>query len=297
MVRYRAAEVRQRLVGILGGSGMGLSGVEISDRLGISRVTMTKYLNVFAAEGLIRQRSVGNTTLWYVEDGTEQFQFPDDYLQVQKKYQGLLLAYSEGKAHALVRSCLSSDARVARIMTEVVMPTAAAVRRLFDNSKIGYSEMSLLNHVMTDSIRLAGRAAADADPRKNAVLLAADAKSVLACESARAALRADGWNVSMLGDMSASVNVIFDLDLQKFLGKVWKGRSGVMAIVVFSESEEGLNFFAESAGTAKRRIRKDVRLVLCGRAGKKTPVRADLITEDLDEILQWLQTVYESRIG
>ena len=81
---YQADEVKQKLVDLLNESKTGLSGVEISEKLGINRVTMTKYLKVFSAEGLIRQKDIGNVTLWFVEEGAEQFQFPDDYYQVQK---------------------------------------------------------------------------------------------------------------------------------------------------------------------------------------------------------------------
>ena len=100
----------------------------------------------------------------------------------------------------------------------------------------------------------------------------------------------------MLGDMSASIDVLYDLDLQKFLGKVWKQKPGVMIIVVFSDTEEGLNFFAESVKTAKEKIGKNIRLVLCGKVSKKTKIESDLVAEDLDTILQWTESVYESSV-
>ena len=37
-------------------SETGMFGVEISEKVGINRITMTKYLKVFAAEGLLRQK-------------------------------------------------------------------------------------------------------------------------------------------------------------------------------------------------------------------------------------------------
>ena len=62
-------------------SDTGMSGVEISEKLGVNRITMTKYLKVFAAEGLFRQKNIGNITLWFLEPGQESFDFPDDYFQ------------------------------------------------------------------------------------------------------------------------------------------------------------------------------------------------------------------------
>ena len=46
---YQTEEVRQKLVDVLRDSKTGLSGVEISSKLGINRITMTKYLNIFCS--------------------------------------------------------------------------------------------------------------------------------------------------------------------------------------------------------------------------------------------------------
>ena len=50
---YAVQEIKQKLVDVLTSSKTGLSGIEISEKLGVNRVTMTKYLNIFATEGLI----------------------------------------------------------------------------------------------------------------------------------------------------------------------------------------------------------------------------------------------------
>ena len=65
---YNAKDLKERLVELLQDSRTGLSGVEISERLGVSRVTITKYLGIFAAEGVINQKSIGNVTLWSVDE-------------------------------------------------------------------------------------------------------------------------------------------------------------------------------------------------------------------------------------
>ena len=44
---YDRAEVKFRLIKLLRDSNTGISGVEISEKLGINRVTMTKYLGIF----------------------------------------------------------------------------------------------------------------------------------------------------------------------------------------------------------------------------------------------------------
>ena len=57
MVRgYLAEEIREKLISILKDSDSGMSGVEISKKINVNRITMIKYLKVFAVEGLLRQK-------------------------------------------------------------------------------------------------------------------------------------------------------------------------------------------------------------------------------------------------
>jgi hypothetical protein len=116
----------------------------------------------------------------------------------------------------------------------------------------------------------------------------------LLSEAASASLHSDGWKVFHLGDMSSAINVLFDLDLQKLMGKIWKQKSGIMIILVFSNTEEGLHFFAESVNSIKEKLGKQVRLALCGKVGKKTKIQSDLISEKFEDVLQWSKTVSES---
>jgi len=38
-----------------------------------------------------------------------------------------------------------------------------------------------------------------------------------------------------------------------------------------------------------------MKLILCGTASKKAKTESDLVTEKLDEIIQWSQTVYQNQ--
>ena len=75
------------------------------------------------------------------------------------------------------------------------------------------------------------------------LLLQADPESILISESASASFHSDGWNVSHLGDMSYAIDVLFDLDFQKLVSKIWKQKPGILLVVVFSQTSEGLKLF------------------------------------------------------
>ena len=295
MVRgYLVEEIREKLISILKDSDSGLSGVEISKKINVSRITMIKYLKVFAAEGLLRQKNIGNVTLWFLEPGQESFIFPDDYYKITSKYLELLVKGNEDQVYSLIRNCLNSGASINKLILEVIYPTIEYVNNLFDSGKIGAAEQNLLRTTISKSLNIFNQILISADPKKNVVVIAADPDSVLISESASASYHSDGWNVSHLGDMSSAINVLFDLDFQKLVGKIWKQKPGVLLIVIFSQTSEGLTFFADSINPNKKKSDKFMKLALCGKISKKTKINSDLLSDKIGDILQWSNTISEN---
>ena len=291
---YEPAEIRQKLIDLLDDSKTGMSGVEISKKLGVNRTTMTKYLKVFAAEGFLRQNNIGNITLWFLESGQEAYSFPDDYFKVAPQYLEKLIKGQETQIYSLIKNCLNSGASVPKLVTEVIIPSIDSIQKLYDDGKIGNTEEKLLQNIISKSLQIFNQISIDSNPKNNIIVISADAHSSLLSEAASASLHSNGWKVFHLGDMSSAINVLFDLDLQKLMGKIWKQKSGIMIVLVFSNTEEGLHFFAESVNSIKEKLGKRVRLALCGKVGKKTKIQSDLISEKFEDVLQWSKTVSES---
>ena len=54
--RYTLDEVKHKIVGLLQDDRAGLSGIEIAEKTGINRMTITKYLNILLTLGLVKKR-------------------------------------------------------------------------------------------------------------------------------------------------------------------------------------------------------------------------------------------------
>lgn len=291
---YESAKIRQKLIDLLKDSKTGMSGVEISKNLGVNRTTITKYLKVFAAEGFLRQNNIGNITLWFLESGQEAYSFPDDYFKVASQYLDKLIKVQETQIYSLIKNCLNSGASIPKLVTEVILPSIDSIQKLYDDGKIGNTEEKLLQNIISQSLQIFNQISIDSNPKNNIVVISADTHSSLLSEAASASLHSDGWRVFHLGDMSSAINLLFDLDLHKLLGKIWKQKSGIMIILVFSNTEEGLHFFAESVNLIKEKLGKQIRLVLCGKVGKKTKIQSDLISEKFEDVIQWSKNVSEN---
>jgi DNA-binding transcriptional regulator YhcF (GntR family) len=291
---YSAESIREKLISSLEDSVTGMSGVEISKKVGVNRITMSKYLKVFAAEGLLRQKNIGNVTLWFLEPGQESFNFPDDYFKISSIFLDYLVKGTDEQTHSLIRNCLHSGATPDRLILEVIFPAVDYVQNLYDAGKIGAAELNLLKTTISKSFQIFNQIQIVSDPKKNVVVIAADSQSILISEAASAAYHSDGWKVSHLGDMSSAIDVLFDLDFQKLIGKIWKQKPGILLVVVFSDSDEGLIFFANSINPIKDKSGKHMKLALCGKISKKSKINSDLISEKLDDILQWSKTISQN---
>ena len=291
---YDETEIKFRLIKLLHSSKSGISGVEISDKLGINRVTMSKYLNKFAAEGTITQKNIGNLNLWFVDEDIEQLNFPDDYFLVQEKFLSHVVDCNERPVYNLIKNCINSKAKMDKIITEIIIPTIPQIKKLFDDGKIGKSEEQLMTGIMLNSIQMITHHSGHSESGKNVIILSADSESLLLSESAAAAFRSQNWNVFSIGDISSSIDVLFDLELRKLLSKTWKSKEGVMIIIVFSQSEEGLKFISDSFYSVKEKSENNLFIVISGKTGKKVKIKGDLSAPKLEDILQWSNTKYEN---
>ena len=291
---YDETEVKFRLIKLLHSSKSGISGVEISEKLKINRITMSKYLNKFAAEGTITQQSIGNLNLWFVDDDIEQLNFPDDYFLAQEKFASHVIDCTEKPAYNLIKNCINSKAKMDKVITEIILPSIPQIQKLFDEGKIGKSEEQLMTGIISNSVQIITHHSSHSESGKNIIILSADSESSLISESAGAAFRSQNWNVFSIGDMSSSIDVLFDLELRKLLSKTWKSKEGVMIILVFSQTEEGLKFISDSFYSVKEKSENNLFIVLSGKTGKKVKIKGDLSSPKLEDILQWSNTKYEN---
>ncbi|MDE1765801.1 MAG: ArsR family transcriptional regulator [Thaumarchaeota archaeon] len=291
---YNAEQIREKLIDALRQSKTGLTGMEIAEKLRVNRVTMAKYLKVFAAESLIKQKSMGNVNLWFVEKGVDQLSFPADLFQVKNRYLEYVLSAAGPETHNLIRTSLHSGANPIKLVNEVVVSAIDAVENSYKNGKIGKSEKNLLDEIMSSSLYLIRMSEKEINTKKNVVLLSTDHQSYLRALAASAAFQTEEWAVSLLGDMSSAIDVMFDIDLQRFLNKAWPKREGIMIIAIFSSAEGATKFFSQAVDASRGKFGKNLYLALCGGTTKKSKTAADFVSDDIETLLQWSQTVFES---
>ena len=126
--RYRLDDIKRKIIDILqSAGGTGLSGVELADRIGINRMTITKYLDVMHAMGLLKKKKIGNVNVWFAQIGVGDIEFPINYIQVQQKLISSILAGDEDHARRILLSVMNSDVDQVRVVTDVMLPVVNTI--------------------------------------------------------------------------------------------------------------------------------------------------------------------------
>jgi len=164
---YQINEIKEKLIDILRNSKTGFTGVEMAEKMGVNRITVTKYLNIFAAEGFLKQKSIGKISLWYLEDGVELLHFPDDFFRVQSKFFEYLTSGSKQQAFNLIRNSYHSGALPKKIITEVIVPAIDSINEQHKDGSIGNSEKNFLDGLVSNSIQILNSLDLESDYKKN----------------------------------------------------------------------------------------------------------------------------------
>ena len=106
---------------------------------------------------------------------------------------------TEDQVFSLIHNCLRSGATVDQLIIEVIFPAIEEIQKLYDDGKIGTSELKLLQNIISKSPTYFNQQPVVSNTKKNVVVISADSKSLLISETASAAYHSDGWRVSHLG--------------------------------------------------------------------------------------------------
>src|ERR671910_602678 len=281
--RYTLDEIKRRIIDVLqSAGGTGLSGVELADRIGINRMTITKYLDVMHAMGLLKKKKTGNVNIWFVQIGVGDIEFPINYIQVQQKLISSILAGDEDQARRILLSVMNSNVDQVRVMTDVI-------------------ERTFLLNLMMELIDLVKFNVRPAEQKANAhvICVAGSEDRVHMAKSAAVALLARGWDSSYIGDVGEQIDPFFDIDFQRYLLRLWSNKHGLVLVCIFSSGEGSLRFLSSTAKGMKGRIRGELRITAVT-SPQMRPVAeesSDYVAKDLLDLIEWAEREFNYHIS
>ena len=301
--RYTFDEIKRKIIDVLhNASGTGLSGVELADKIGINRMTMTKYLDVMHAMGLLKMKRIGNVNVWFVEMGVGEIEFPINYIQVQQKLISAVLAAEEDQARRILVNVLNSDVDQVRVMTDVILPAVNTIGELYNRGRLNKTERTFLLSLMMELIDLVKFTLRPTEHKANAhvICVASSENRVHLAKSTAVAFLARGWDSSYIGDVEQQIDPFFDIDFQRYVSRLWDNKRGLMLICIFSSGEGSLRFLLSTTKAMKGRLKGELRITAMTMQEQQQGAEeegADYLAKDVISLVEWAEHEYKNSIS
>lgn len=299
--RYTLDEIRRKIIDVLqSAGGTGLSGVELADRIGINRMTVTKYLDVMHAMGLLKKKKIGNVNIWFAQIGVDDIEFPINYIQVQQKVISSILAGDEDHARRILLSVMNSSVDQVRVLTDVIVPAVNTIGELYSRGRLNNTERVFLLNLMMELIDLIKFNVRPAEQKAHAqvVCVAGSEDKTHMAKTASVALLARGWDSIYIGDVGKQIDPFFDIDFQRYLLRLWSSKHGLMLVCIFSSGEGSLRFLSSTAKQLRGKIKGELRIAVIA-TDELQPVAqesSDYVAKDLLALVEWAEREFNYRM-
>jgi methanogenic corrinoid protein MtbC1 len=299
--RYTLDEIKRKIIDVLqSAGGTGLSGVELADRIGINRMTVTKYLDVMHAMGLLKKKKIGNVNIWFAQIGVADIDFPINYIQVQQKLISSILAGNEDHARRILLSVMNSSVDQVRVLTDVIVPAVNTIGELYSRGRLNKTERVFLLNLMMELIDLIKFNVRPTEQKAHAqvVCVAGSEDKTHMAKTASVALLARGWDSVFIGDVGEQIDPFFDIDFQRYLLRVWSSKHGLMLVCIFSSGEGSLRFLSSTAKQLEGKIKGELRIavVATDEIQHVAQESSDYVTKDLLALVEWAEREFNYRM-
>ena len=299
--RYTLDEIKRKIIDVLqSAGGTGLSGVEVADKIGINRMTVTKYLDVMYAMGLLKKKKIGNVNIWFAQLGVADIEFPINYIQVQQKLISSILAGDEDHARRILLSVMNSSVDQVRVLADVIVPAINTIGELYSRGRLNKTERVFMLNLMMELIDLIKFNVRPAEQKAHAqvICVAGTEDRIHITKSAAVALLARGWDSSYIGDVGDQIDPFFDIDFQRYLLRTWGSKHGLMLVCIFSSGEGSLRFLSSTAKQMKAKIKGELRVGVLT-TQELHPVAqesSDYVAKDLLALVEWAEREFNYRM-
>jgi hypothetical protein len=296
--RYTLDEVKRKIINVLQINKTGLSGIELADKTGINRMTITKYLNVLSTIGLIKKKKLGSVNVWFLEAGAIDFEFPVNYLEVQQKFMNSIMLGDENQLRQIILNVINSDIEPIKILTQVILPTLNTLNDLYSRGRLGKTEQISLLNMILELVDLMKFNVQPVEMKSNAfaIIVAGSEDRIYYAKIGAVSLQILGWNSLYIGNVEQHIDPFFDIDFQRYIMQVWNNKKGLMIICIYASEESSLRFLNAATKSIKAKLKGQVSIVLLVTPDLQLVSEAmdsDYRAKDLQSLIEWTESEYK----
>src|SRR5919202_2930758 len=296
--RYTLGEIKRKITYLLQNNETGLSGVEIAEKTGINRMTITKYLHILSTIGLISKKKIGSVNLWFLQSGAIDLEFPANFTEVQQRFLDAVLQGNEKQSRGILISMVNSNADQVKLLTEVLLPTVNTINELYNRGRLGKTErISFLNSILEllDLLKF-NLQAIETKINAHAISVAGSEDRVYHGKSGSIVLQILGWSSSYIGNVEQHLDPFFDIDFQRYIAKVWNAKNGLMLICIHSSDEASMRFLLSDTRSMNTKLKGRLEVILITSPELELvsqDIGADYVTTDIQSMVEWAEQEFK----
>lgn len=292
--RYTIDEIKNKVIETLRNHEEGMSSIELADAIHVNRMTITKYLNILSAIGLIKRKKIGSINIWTIESGVEDIEFPLNYLRLQQKFITSLLGYNKRELSKILLNIIYSNTEILKILKEIIIPSSNTIKGLYDRGRLGKTELLFLYNLLFDLGILIEIHYKNTEYNKNIhnIFIAGNQDQILNSKILSVASEVSNCDTIYIGNIEQHIDPFFDIDLQRHIAKLWLHKKGTKVIFLCCSEESSLRFLFTTSDYIKRKMTENIKIVLFANSeilDLAKDLKFDFITSDLNSIIIWLE--------
>ena len=292
--RYTIDEIKNKVIETLRNHEEGMSSIELADAIHVNRMTITKYLNILSAIGLIKRKKIGSINIWTIESGVEDIEFPLNYLRLQQKFITSLLGYNKRELSKILLNIIYSNTEILKILKEIIIPSSNTIKGLYDRGRLGKTELLFLYNLLFDLGILIEIHHKNTEYNKNIhnIFIAGNQDQILNSKILSVASEVSNCDTIYIGNIEQHIDPFFDIDLQRHIAKLWLHKKGTKVIFLCCSEESSLRFLFTTSDYIKRKMTENIKIVLFANSeilDLAKDLKFDFITSDLNSIIIWLE--------
>ncbi len=290
---YSFEYVKNRILDALMHAESGLSGVELAEKTGINRVTITKYLNILESMGLVKRKYMGNVNLWYILHGLDLT--TKSMLDIQQAYINALLSYDEIRARTVIVNALHDSGT--GIIEGVIAQSINTVNEFYSKRLVNIVDVMIINNIILETLDAVKFNMHREEKNAYVVFLnLGDGKYMVSSRLLYTLFYLKGWRAYFIGTVSLSdIGLFFDIELVKTLNRILKGVDRSRYVTILALSISSLEpMVVEFIRSVKEKL-GNIFILLNGDKDNETKVDyryIDHYSYDIKDSVEWAERLY-----
>ncbi|MBA3749810.1 MAG: hypothetical protein H0X03_02755 [Nitrosopumilus sp.] len=218
-----------------------MSSTEISKKIGINRITISKYLDILYFQKIINKKKIGSVNFWYLEPGIINFDLRNgNYIDLQQKLIISLINGEKEISENIILSIINKRVNLKKIILDICFPVLNTLFELHNRGKIGKTEKIHLMTNLIESINLLKNCNIinEHSGKRDSllVIVSGDDDSIPICNMINIYAKKIRLNSTIIGNIEKYI------DLLRYINQLFNTNKEKLYVCIISHNEMSIKF-------------------------------------------------------